>query len=208
MPKAPWWAYVCMYMLDQLAKPTFRSRYAHTPFGHGTEWRTGGHSRICVCSNIFSETTGPTEAKFHVEPPWDRGRKFIQMVQAICCSSWLSTSGGAGAFSRDFTINLSPQCRAFSRALKTEKIKAPLFPGPVGAGTTYDWCSNSFELKNYTWPRFCMIQGTVNLEFVLWQMKCSMSGPATPFKCHYNLALISLWAKNDPAPHLWGILQT
>ena len=27
-------------------------------------------------SNIFSsETTGPTEAKFHVEPPWDGGRK-------------------------------------------------------------------------------------------------------------------------------------
>ena len=34
---------------------------------------------------------------------------------------------GAGAFSRDFTINLSPQCRGFSRALKTEKLKAPLF---------------------------------------------------------------------------------
>ena len=47
---------------------------------------------------------------------------------------------GTGAFSRDFTINLSPQCRAFSRALKTEKLKAPLFPGPVGAGTTNDWC--------------------------------------------------------------------
>ena len=95
---------------------------------------------VCVFSNIFSETTGPTEAKFHVEPPWDRGRKFIQMVQVICCSSLLSTSGGAGAFSRDFTINLSPQFRAFSRALKTEKLKAPLFPDPVGAGTTNDWC--------------------------------------------------------------------
>ena len=32
--------------LDQLAKPTFRSRCAHIPFGHETEWRTGGHSRI------------------------------------------------------------------------------------------------------------------------------------------------------------------
>ena len=55
---------------------------------------------VCVCSNIFSETTGPTEAKFHVVPPWNRGRKFIQMVQAgvqvICCSSLLSTSGGRG----------------------------------------------------------------------------------------------------------------
>ena len=49
-----------------------------------------------VCSNIFSETTGPTEAKFHVEPPWDRGRKFIQMVQVICCSSLLSIYGKGG----------------------------------------------------------------------------------------------------------------
>ena len=101
---------------------------------------------VCVFSNIFSETTGPTEAKFHVEPPWDRGRKFIQMVQTgvqVICWSLLSTSrAGGGAFSRDFTINLSPQCRVFSRALKTEKLKAPLFPGPVGAGTTNDWCIN------------------------------------------------------------------
>ena len=51
---------------------------------------------VCVCSNIFSETTGPIEAKFHVEPPWDRGRKFIQMVQVLFCSSLLSTSGGGG----------------------------------------------------------------------------------------------------------------
>ena len=47
------------------------------------------------------------------------------------------------AFIRDLTINLSPQCRAFSRALKIEKLKAPLFPGPVGAGTTNDWCTRS-----------------------------------------------------------------
>ena len=35
---------------------------------------------VCVCvstfSNIFSsEATGPIEAKFHVEPPWDGGTK-------------------------------------------------------------------------------------------------------------------------------------
>ena len=36
---------------------------------------------------------------------------------------------GAGVFNRDFTINLSPQCQVFNRALKTEKLKAPLFPG-------------------------------------------------------------------------------
>ena len=35
---------------------------------------------VCVCvwstfSNIFSETTVPIEAKFHVAPPWDGGTK-------------------------------------------------------------------------------------------------------------------------------------
>ena len=35
---------------------------------------------------------------------------------------------------------LARQCRAFSRALKIEKLKAPLFPGPGGAGDANDWC--------------------------------------------------------------------
>ena len=56
----------------------------------GGGWGEGG------VSNIFSETTGPIEAKFHVEPPWDNGRKFIQIVQVICCSSLFSISGGGG----------------------------------------------------------------------------------------------------------------
>ena len=32
---------------------------------------------MCVStfSNIFSETFGPIEAKFNVEPPWDGGTK-------------------------------------------------------------------------------------------------------------------------------------
>ena len=38
------------------------------------------------------------------------------------------------------TSNLAPQCRAFSRALQNEKLKARLFPGPVGAEDTNDWC--------------------------------------------------------------------
>ena len=52
---------------------------------------------------------------------------------------------GAGVFSRDFTINLSPQSRMFSRALKTEKLKAPLFHSNVGAETTNDWCISGEE---------------------------------------------------------------
>ena len=47
---------------------------------------------------------------------------------------------GAGAFIGDFTTKLARQCRAFSRALKIEKLKAPLFRGPKGAGATNDWC--------------------------------------------------------------------
>ena len=43
---------------------------------------------------------------------------------------------------RNFTINLSPQCRAFSRALKAEKLKAPLFPGTIN-----DWCIISTVIR-------------------------------------------------------------
>lgn len=47
---------------------------------------------------------------------------------------------GAAAFSRDFTTNLDPQCRAFSGALKVGKLKVPLFPGPEGTVDSNDWC--------------------------------------------------------------------
>ena len=63
----------------------------------------------------------------------------------------------AGAFSREYTKNLAPQGGAFTRALESEKLKAPLFPDPSvcvwgwwwsegwgggGAGgvDTNDWC--------------------------------------------------------------------
>ena len=58
------------------------------------------------------------------------------MIQVIYCSSLLSVPGRAGAFSRDFTLSLAPECRAFSGALKIEKLKAPLIPGPEGAVDT------------------------------------------------------------------------
>ena len=58
-----------------------------------------------------------------------------QLLFHVIVSSW-----GAGAFSRGFTKTLARQCRAFSRALKIEKLKAPLFPGPGGAWDANDWC--------------------------------------------------------------------
>ena len=62
------------------------------------------------------------------------------MSRVICCSSLLSVPGRAGAFSRDFTTSLAPECRTFSGALKIEKLKAPLIPGPEGVVDTNDWC--------------------------------------------------------------------
>ena len=105
---------------------------------------------VLVCEfQIFSETTGPTVAKFHVEPKWDRGGKFIQIIPVMCCSSFEYCqplgAGGGGAFRRAFTTNVAPQSRAFSRALETEKLKAPLFRGPEGAGDTNDWCIRKMD---------------------------------------------------------------
>ena len=48
-------------------------------------------------------------------------------------------------FSRDFTIIFAPDCRAFSGALKIEKLKAPLITGPKGAVDTNDCCINGNE---------------------------------------------------------------
>ena len=62
------------------------------------------------------------------------------MIQVICCSLLLSVPGRAGAFSRDFTTILAPECRAFSGALKIEMLKTPLILGPEGAVNTNDWC--------------------------------------------------------------------
>ena len=69
------------------------------------------------------------------------------MIQVIYCSSLLSVPGRAGDFSRDFTTSLAPECRAFSGALKIEKLKAPLIPGPEGAVDTNDWCTRCMRFR-------------------------------------------------------------
>ena len=60
-------------------------------------------------------------------PPWDRGKdgKHFQMIEDYLLLFIIV---------RDLTTKLAPQCRAFSRDLKIEKLKAPLFPGPDGSG--------------------------------------------------------------------------
>ena len=95
---------------------------------------------VYMCVFIFfSETTGPMKPKF----TWNHdtmGEERNQMIQVVCCSSLLSAPGRAGAFSRNFTTILVPECRDFNGALKIEKLKAPLIPGPEGAVDTNDWC--------------------------------------------------------------------
>ena len=78
------------------------------------------------------------------------------MIQVIWCSSLLSVPGRAGAFSRDFTTSFAPECRAFSGALKIEKLKAPLIPGPEGAVDTNDWCINDHSFVRVPWNFECI----------------------------------------------------
>ena len=62
-----------------------------------------------------------------------------QLLFHVIVSPWR-----AGAFSRGFTKTLARQCRA----LKIEKLNAPLFPGPGGAGDANDWCIK-FQVSSF-----------------------------------------------------------
>ena len=93
-----------------------------------------------MCSNSSLKSLSQLKTKF----TWDHHRIAEKIYsndsgQLLLFILILSSPGG-GAFSGDFTTNLARQCRAFSRALKIEKLQAPLFRGPQGAGTTNDWC--------------------------------------------------------------------
>ena len=90
---------------------------------------------LCVCSKSSLKQLAQLKRNFIVKPQWNRGEKFILMILVICYSSFEYCQPlGAGAFRRAFTTNVAPQCRAISRALEIEKLKAPLFRGPRGPG--------------------------------------------------------------------------
>ena len=61
-------------------------------------------------------------------------------ISSFVLYNFQSRGEGSGVFSRDFIINISPQCIAFTSDLQTVKLKAPLFPFTVGAGVSNDWC--------------------------------------------------------------------
>ena len=94
----------------------------------------------CVCSNSSLKSLSQLKTQF----TWDHhgiGEKIYSNDSGQLLFFILILSApGAGTFSRDFTTNLVRQCRAFSGALKIEKLKAPLFRGLEGAGATNDWC--------------------------------------------------------------------
>ena len=82
-----------------------------------------GPCLICKCTCTFTRMSSSPSLIF----------QFHQNSSQLLFHIMVSLRG-AGAFSRDFTTNLAPQCQAFSGALKIEKLKAPLFPGLRGPG--------------------------------------------------------------------------
>ena len=93
-----------------------------------------------MCSNSSLKSLSQLKTKF----TWDHhriGEKiYSNDSDQLLFFILILSAPGAGPFSGDFSTNLVRQYRAFSRALNIEKLKAPLFRGPEGAGATNDWC--------------------------------------------------------------------
>ena len=100
---------------------------------------------MCMCVfNLFFEITEPTEDKVHMGSPQDRGENLFKCFRSVVVLYFNFVSPrGRGLF----TTNLARQCRAFSRALKIEKLKAPLFRGPEG-GPGLQMTGASAKLRN------------------------------------------------------------
>ena len=104
-----------------------------------------------MCSNSSLKSLSQLKAKF----TWDHhgvGEKSYSndSGQLLFFILILSAAGGGG-FSGNFTTNLVRQCRAFSGALIIERLKAPLFRGPEGAGATNDWCITPKGFPKIPW---------------------------------------------------------
>ena len=96
--------------------------------------------RMCVCSNSL-KPLGQLKPNFmqHHHGIKEKMESLFKWFRSFVVIHYCRPPG-AGAFSTDFTTNLATQCRAFSRALKIEKIKSSAIPWPEGAGDTNDWC--------------------------------------------------------------------
>ena len=95
---------------------------------------------LCVCSKSSLKQLGQLKPNFMWNHNGIGEENLFKRIPVICCFSVENCQPlGAGAFRGAFTTNVAPQCRAFSMALKIEKLKAPLFRGPEGAGDTNGW---------------------------------------------------------------------
>ena len=104
-----------------------------------------------MCSNSSLKSLSQLKTKFTWDPHGIGEKIYSNDSGQLLFFILILSAMGAGAFSGDFTTNLARQCRAFSRALKIEKLKAPLFPGPEGAGATNDWCINIHVSFHASW---------------------------------------------------------
>ena len=74
---------------------------------------------ICVFK-VLSETTGPMKPKFMWSHDWI-GEEYKSNDSGYLLFFIIVSPREGGAFSRDFTTILAPECRAFSGTLKIEK---------------------------------------------------------------------------------------
>ena len=112
---------------------------------------------VCICStfsNIFSsETTGPIEAKFHVEPPWDGGTK-------VCSNSPVHKTKMA-----DMPI--------YDKKLKKSSSPEPKDRWPwnlvcnIGCSST----TKLFHMMALGWPWFILRQGQIWSLLLLYRKK-------------------------------------
>ena len=95
-----------------------------------------------MCSNSFLKSLSQLKTKFTCDYHRIGEKIYSNDSGQLLFLILILSAPGAGAFSGGFTTNFARECRAFSRALKIEKLKAPLFRGPEGTGASNDWCIN------------------------------------------------------------------
>ena len=93
-----------------------------------------------MCSNSSLKSLSQLKTKFTLDHHGIGEKIYSYFSSQLLFFISILSAPGVGAFSGYFTTNLARQCRAFSRALKIENLKAPLFRGPEGARATNDWC--------------------------------------------------------------------